>query len=199
MSYETDMTIEYYDKNTEEYFESTSTVDMSEARNRFLKHIPPDGLILDFGCGSGRDTKAFADAGYNAVALDGSQALCVRAHGLTHQPVICCQFQNYKAVSKFDGIWACASLLHLTEEELLPVLEELEKSLKTGGVLYTSFKYGDFSGERNGRWFTDMTEEKLEQLVSLFADLARVEQWVSADARPERQNEKWLNVIYQKQ
>lgn len=197
MSYKTDMTIEYYNQNAGTYMEDTFGADMSAARERFLKHIPAGGIIMDFGCGSGRDAKAFADAGYNIVALDGSQELCNKAHEVLSQPVICCKFQDYRAMTKFDGVWACASLLHLSEEELTPVLLELTKSLKPGGVLYMSFKNGEFAGERNGRWFTDMTEEQLDELMDQFQSLTLMVQWITEDVREDR-NEKWINSIYKK-
>lgn len=195
MSYETDMTIEYYNQNAGTYVEDTFGADMGAARERFLKHVPAGGTIMDFGCGSGRDAKAFADAGYNVVALDGSQELCNKAHEVLNQPVICCKFQDYRAMTKFDGVWACASLLHLSEEELTPVLHELTKSLKPGGVLYMSFKYGEFAGERNGRWFTDATEEGLSELMNSFPSLELLEQWITKDVR-KNSDDTWINSIY---
>ena len=193
MSEKNDMTIEYYNSHAEEYVEDTLEADMSATRERFLAFVPDGGSILDFGCGSGRDAKAFLDAGYQVVALDGSKELCERAHRLTGLPVICCSFQDYWAMTQYDGIWACASLLHLTEDELSPVMEQLVKSLKPGGALYMSFKYGDYSGERNGRWFTDMTEEKLLSLLVCFHQLRLLEQWQTIDVRQDRE-EVWINA-----
>lgn len=197
MSRETDMTIEYYNQHADEYVDDTLYADMSDARNKFLSYVPEGGTILDFGCGSGRDSKAFLNVGYQVVPLDGSPALCDSAQQLLDQPIVCCNFQDYLATTHFDGIWACASLLHLKEDELSPVLAQLIKSLKLGVPLYMSFKYGDYSGERNGRWFTDMTEERMQELMKSFSDLQLVEQWVTADVRPERA-EKWLNSIYRR-
>lgn len=197
MSRKTDMTIEYYNQHADEYVENTVHADMSDARNKFLSYIPEGGTILDFGCGSGRDSKAFFDAGYQVVPLDGSPAMCTSAHQLLDLPVICCGFQNYWAMTQYDGVWACASLLHLNEDELPAVLDQLIKSLKPGAPLYMSFKYGDYSGERNGRWFTDMTEERLQELMDAFSVVQLVEQWVTEDVRPER-TEKWLNCIYKR-
>lgn len=197
MSHETGMTIEYYNQHADEYVDDTLYADMSDARNKFLSYVSEGGTILDFGCGSGRDSKAFLNVGYQVVPLDGSPALCDSAQQLLDQPIVFCNFQDYLAVSQYDGIWACASLLHLKEDELLPVLIQLIKSLKPGAPLYMSFKYGDYSGERNGRWFTDMTEERLQQIMETFSDVQLVEQWVTEDVRPER-TEKWLNSIYKR-
>ena len=193
MSRETDMTIEYYNQHADEYVESTLYADMSDARNKFLSYIPEGGTILDFGCGSGRDSKAFLDAGYKVTALDGSEELCKRAERLLNQPVQCCLFQDYKAEEQFDGIWACATLLHLKKEELESVIEQLVKSLKPDGVLYMSFKYGEFSGERDGRWFTDL--EVLPD--TLYGPLIQ-ETWISLDVREGTKTQKWYNVISKK-
>lgn len=197
MSVSSDLTLDYYNQNADSFVEGTISADMSEVRQQFMKRLPAAGTILDFGCGSGRDAKAFSDAGYIVVALDGSQEICNKAHEVLNQPVICCKFQDYRAMTKFDGVWACASLLHLSEEELTPVLHELTKSLKPGGVLYMSFKYGEFAGERNGRWFTDMTEEQLGELMDQFQSLTLIDQWITEDVREDR-NEKWINSIYKK-
>ena len=195
MSHETGMTIEYYNQHADEYVESTLHADMSEARNKFLAYIPKGGTILDFGCGSGRDSKAFLDAGYQVVPLDGSPALCAYSNQLLALPVVCCKFKDYLAMAKYDGVWACASLLHLKKDELSAVLGQLIKSLNSGAPFYMSFKYGTFSGERNSRWFTDMTEERLKELMAHFSGAQLVEQWVTEDVRPER-TEKWLNSIF---
>lgn len=197
MSHSTDLTLDYYNKKADEFIEGTIEADMSQLRSRFLDYVPCEGIILDFGCGSGRDSKAFLDAGYQVVPLDGSSALCSSVQQLLDQPVICCKFQDYWAMTQYDGIWACASLLHLNEDELPAVLDQLIKSLKPGAPLYISFKYGDYSGERNGRWFTDMTEERLQELMDAFSVVQLVEQWVTEDVRPER-TEKWLNCIYKR-
>ena len=158
-------------------------------------YVPKGGTILDFGCGSGRDSKAFLDAGYQVVPLDGSPALCAYSNQLLALPVVCCKFKDYLAMAKYDGVWACASLLHLKKDELSAVLGQLIKSLNPGAPFYMSFKYGTFSGERNSRWFTDMTEERLKELMAHFSGAQLVEQWVTEDVRPER-TEKWLNSIF---
>ena len=188
-------TLEYYNRNAREFAEGTSGVDFSGIQNRFLSHLPEGALILDFGCGSGRDTRYFLGKGFRVEAADGSEELCRLASVYTGIPVKQMLFQELEETEKYDGIWACASILHLRREELPKVFRKMYRALKPGGILYVSFKYGDFEGERNGRYFTDMTEETAEELLESVPELKIKERWVTGDVRAGRGAEKWLNMI----
>ena len=188
-------TLEYYNRNAWEFPEGTSGVDFSGIQNRFLSHLPEGALILDFGCGSGRDTRYFLGKGFRVEAADGSEELCRLASVYTGIPVKQMLFQELEETEKYDGIWACASILHLRREELPEVFRKMYRALKPGGILYVSFKYGDFEGERNGRYFTDMTEETAEELLESVPELKIKERWVTGDVRAGRGAEKWLNMI----
>jgi SAM-dependent methyltransferase len=171
---------------------------MSETRDRFLRYMPEKACILDFGCGSGRDTKAFLERGYRVDATDGSGELCRSASKFTGIPVKQMLFQELSAKEQYDGIWACSSILHLSSEELPPVLNKMAAALKDKGIIYTSFKYGDFEGMRNGRYFTDLTEESFEDILLSIEDLVTEKLWITSDVRPGRGEEKWLNLILRK-
>ena len=164
----------------------------------FLGKLKKGGYILDFGCGSGRDTKHFLGQGYRVDAIDGSAELCKLASAYTGTEVKKMFFQELAEVDVYDGIWACSSILHLQMEELADVMRRMAIALKDSGIIYTSFKYGIFSGERNGRFFTDMTEETFAGLLSKIEDLKVEEQWITFDVRPKRGEEKWLNLILRK-
>lgn len=187
-------TLGFYDQNSEEFVAGTLVADMEEARSRFLACLAPGDLILDFGCGSGRDTKAFLDAGYRVDATDGSEEMCAKASEYTGIQVRRMLFQELDACDKYDGIWACASILHLPRPELTDVIRRIGKALKTGGVLYASFKYGDYEGIRNGRYFTDFTEDTLKAFWS-FPDLQIFDMWVSRDVREDRKERQWINTL----
>ena len=191
-------TIDYYNRNYDTFVESTRDVDFSEIQNTFMDMLPNKAEILDFGCGSGRDTKCFLDQGYQVEAIDGSVELCRLASEYTGIEVRDMLFQELDVQEKYDGIWACASILHLSRTELFDVLERMSQALKKNGIIYTSFKYGDFEGLRNGRYFTDFTEETFAVLISGIPSLSVEKQWITRDARTERENEKWLNVILKK-
>ena len=192
-------TIEYYNKKAEEYSTGTFLADVSNLRTEFLKYLKPGAYILDFGCGSGRDAKAFSEAGYHIDAIDGSEELCRIASGNTGLLVKCMCFQDLNTKEKYDGIWACASLLHLPRRELADVFVKMETALKTGGYLYVSFKYGNFEGECDSRYFLNLTEDSLKHLTEHCGSLVIEETWITRDVRPGRSEEKWLNAILKKQ
>ena len=184
-------TLAYYNQTAEEFASGTRVLDMSDTRSRFASHLPSGALILDFGCGAGRDTKAFLEAGFRMEATDGSEELCTLASEHTGIVVRKMLFSELDAVDRYDGIWACASILHLPKTELADVLRRIETALKPGGVLYTSFKYGDFEGVRKGRYFTDFTEETLKKFWSQETSMKVFDQWITQDVRPGREEERW--------
>ena len=191
-------TINYYDTNAKEFVEGTLNVDFKATQDKFINKLPAKGYILDFGCGSGRDTKYFLARDFNVDAIDGSIELCKIASEYTNIKVRHMYFNELSIVNKYDGIWACSSILHLSLDDLVDVFKRMSKALKDEGIIYTSFKYGDFSGERNGRFFTDMTEDSFAKLIANVDNLKVEEQWITADVRPQRGNEKWLNLILRK-
>ncbi|WP_370840367.1 class I SAM-dependent methyltransferase [Megamonas funiformis] len=193
-----DKTINYYDTNAKEFVEGTLNVDFKVTQDKFINKLPAKGYILDFGCGSGRDTKYFLAKDFNVDAIDGSIELCKIASEYTNIKVRHMYFNELSIVNKYDGIWACSSILHLSLDDLVDVFKRMSKALKDEGIIYTSFKYGDFSGERNGRFFTDMTEDSFAKLIANVENLKVEEQWITADVRPQRGNEKWLNLILRK-
>lgn len=177
--------------------ENTRDVDFHVMQDEFIEGLPAGAKILDLGCGSGRDTKYFLEHGYRVDAIDGSAELCALASEYTGIPVKCQLFQELDASEVYDGIWACSSLLHLSYGELDEVLYRIEKALKPQGILYMSFKYGVFEGERNGRYFLDFTEEKLEQLLKKHTSLQQLRNFLTEDVRPDRE-ERWLNLFLKK-
>ena len=190
-----EQTLRYYNEGPKAFAAGTVSADMSEARGRFAAHLPRKARILDFGCGSGRDTKAFLEAGYDVEATDGSEELCALASAYTGTRVKRMLFQELDAVGRYDGIWACASLLHLPKTELKDVLTRVAKALRPEGVLYASFKYGTFEGIRDGRYFTCFTEETLKDFWESVKDMPIFDLWITHDMRPGREKEKWMNIL----
>lgn len=192
------MTIEYYDIFAADFIKGTIDADLSHIRGRFLKYLQAGDHILDLGCGSGRDAKAFLDAGYQVTAIDGSKACCKLATAYIGQEVLCRTFKQLSFVEEFGSVWASASLLHVPFDELTEIFSLIDQALKPGGILYASFKYGDFEGKRNGRYFTDLTEARLMTLLKPINSFETVETFVTDDVRCGHDNIKWLNVIVRK-
>ena len=187
----------YYDKNAQEFFDGTFDADMSSHHEKFIKYIPENSHILDAGCGSGRDTLMFKSLGFEVTSIDGSIEMCRLASEYAKTEVLHMQFQEIEFKSIFDGIWASASLLHVPSDEIEMVLTRLKDSLKDSGVLYASFKYGDFEGMRNGRFFNDLTEETAIELFKK-TDFNIIKTWITSDSRKGRENEKWVNILVKK-
>ncbi len=160
-----DKTLQYYNANAKSFTANTFFVDFSQIQQEFLITLPPGAYILDFGCGSGRDTKYFLEHGYKVDAIDGSLELCKLASAHTGIKVRQMLFQELQERERYDGIWACASILHVAKNELPDILQRMYNALKPNGIIYASFKYGEFEGVRNGRYFSDFTEGSFCKMV----------------------------------
>ncbi len=191
-------TLDYYNQNAEEFSKGTVNANMTVTQDRFLALLPEKASILDFGCGTGRDTKYFLSKGFTVFAIDGSKEMCKYASVYTGIEAKHMLFHELNDVITYDGIWACASILHLPYEDLSNVFLKMATALKDNGILYTSFKYGTFEGYRGERYYTDMDEEKLSHFLEKLKLFSIVEEWVSEDVRPGRSDEKWLNILLKK-
>lgn len=208
----TNPTLDYYNKYAVEFSKDTFDVKFTETQDLFLSLLKPNSCILDFGCGSGRDTRYFLQQGYRVEAIDGSKSLCEIAQKNTGIPIRQMLFQDLRESDEYDGIWACSSILHLAKNELTTVMKKMIRALKKNGIIYTSFKYGDFEGERNGRYFTDFTEKSFAEFLEKLkifnentkntedkvSEIAIEKIWITEDVRPGRGDEKWLNLILRK-
>lgn len=155
-------TIDYYNKNAESYYLSTIDADFSEAYDRFLQYVPENGSIIDIGCGSGRDVKAFCDMGYRAIGLDASPELAAEAEKQLGIEVIVGDMAEWIADEPFDGVWCCAALLHLHEEEAERFLRNLQRNVKRGGIIFLSVKDGIETGvDEKGRYMRDYSEDEI--------------------------------------
>jgi SAM-dependent methyltransferase len=189
-------TTAYYDAHAAEFCENTASVDMSELYAPFLAEIPTGGRILDAGCGSGRDSLAFLKAGYEVVSIDASLEMVKATSKLTGKNALLLALDEIEFENEFDGIWACASLLHVSRRDLDSALGRFTRALKPNGVFYLSFKYGDAERVVRGRLFNDLNEPLLESVVAHHPCLELVKLWITDDLRNERRSgQKWLNAI----
>ena len=190
-------TIEYYNQHVKQFVSTTVDVDFKEKQDKFINKLPGKN-VLDFGCGSGRDTKYFLKSGLNVTAIDGSSEMCRAASEYTGILVRKMLFEELNEKDCYDGIWACSSILHLPKKILKRVFFKMADALRSNGIMYTSFKYGNFEGERNERYFTDFTIETFSDFIKEVPEIYIEEKWISTDVRPGRNKEKWLNLILRK-
>ena len=190
-------TNDYYNSNSQTFFESTIQADLSHLYERFLQYVPDQGKILDLGCGSGRDVKAFKDLGYVVDAMDASEELVKLATAHTGIQVRQQRFEDLTEQNGYDAVWACASLLHVEYDKLPDILTKINRALKKNGIFYMSFKLGDHDGQRDGRYFTDMNDDRFNKLNTDQIGFTTVDKWRTRDARPDRDVE-WFNVILKK-
>ena len=186
--------IGYYNQNTDAFIEGTIHADMHEHYNRFLPYLPERAHILDLGCGSGRDSLFFIKQGFSVVSVDGSKEVCKAAAKILNCEVRCLRFDELDYHDEFNGIWACASLLHVPKAEIADIMQKISDATKTNGVLYASFKYGDGETIKGNRLFNNYKENEIDSILQPSGFICK-EYWISNDVRPNRQQEKWLNII----
>src|SRR5262249_18287515 len=159
------------------YAERVLAVRMDALYEPFLALVPAGGHILDAGCGPGRDALTFLQRGYRGTALDAAAAMARPAAGRLSQEGEGRGFQGLEYEQEFDAIWACASLLHVPRRDLDDVFRRCTRALRPGGIWYISFKLGEAEEVREGRWFTDFTEELLGALLARHPLLEVLQVW----------------------
>ena len=191
-------TIDYYNNNAKKYFDSTYDADMSEQYEVFLHYVKRDGKILDFGCGSGRDSLYFKNKGYNVTAIDGSEEMCKLAREYTGLDVRCMDFMDFNDIDCYDGVWACASLVHVNKNNFLEVLKKLRDSLKDSGYMFVALKNG--TGEEvteEGRYYNYLNFSDVEKLAS-DSNLEIVTVYMSKSVNNPNEEKYWNNFVLKK-
>lgn len=191
-------TIDYYNENAKEYFDTTIKADMNKAYELFLENIIQGGYILDFGCGSGRDSKYFFDLGYKVDAIDGSSELCKLASNYTGINVKCMDFNDLNEINKYDGVWACSSIIHVDKKELLNVIDKIYLSLKDKGIFYTCFKNGSGEEINNGRYFNYLTKDEFIELIESSKKFKLLSFYQTNSSTNINEEKLWNNFILEK-
>ena len=187
-------TIDYYNTNAEQYYWSTVDVDFEHLRKKFVSYMPENARIIDLGCGSGRDVKAFCDMGYQTIGLDASEELAKIARNQLGVEVLVADMATWKAETPFDGVWCCASLLHLNENDANQFFDNLKYNLKPEGVLFMSVKEGIQTGlDEKGRLMQNYTETDLRRKIERAGlDIIEMERTVDKLGRDDF---AWLNAF----
>ncbi len=191
-------TLRFYEIHAKEYFDRTVSADLSHLYDRFLSCVRAEGRILDAGCGSGRDLRNFRERGFDVVGIDASSALIKLAQEYSGAPCYTVRLEDIVYKRSFDGIWACASLLHLPKLVLAPVLRRIQEALVPGGVMFASVQMGE--GETltpDGRFYVYYQHEEFLRFIEE-ADFDIEDSWVSEDSLPGRSTIRWINVLARK-
>ena len=185
----------YYESNAERYAAETFSADMSEQYQRFLSLLKKGAKILDVGSGSGRDAFYFQKHGYQVTALEPSKNLGREIRKVFSGEIVCSDIQSYQPTERYDGIWACASLIHLQEEEVLCFFRKIDMYLNDNGIVYASGKSGISTGEvEDGRFFLEFTEQLVEKILMVNKQLQLEQRWYTEDVSGRR-GFRWLNVV----
>lgn len=130
------------------------------------------------------------------TALEPSKNLCREIRKVFSGKIVCSDIQSYQPEQRFDGIWACASLLHLQEKEVLSFFEKINLYLNDNGIIYLSGKNGIPTGEApDGRYFLEFTEALKEKILVTNERIRLNELWYSEDVSG-RKGFRWVNMIF---
>jgi 2-polyprenyl-3-methyl-5-hydroxy-6-metoxy-1,4-benzoquinol methylase len=189
------LTIDYYQNNAQKYFDKTVNQPMDRFYKSFLGLIPNGGKILDAGCGSGRDMKAFSSRGYQVVGMESSENLARLAEDYTGQEILVKKFKDIDWVEEFDGVWAMASLLHVAKKDIFFAIDKLLASLKDNGIMFISLKQGEGEFVNCGRFYSYYTEESLREVLETHN--ASILGLFTSERKED--NQKWINVLLRKE
>lgn len=192
-------TLDFYDKNVDFYMERTKKATGALIVNKFHSYVS-SGHILDLGCGYGKLAQAFIGLGLQVTPVDGSISMVEKAKELYNLDVLHQTFDEVDfPANSFDGIWACATLLHHPREKMPEMLDKLHRMAKSNAYFYMCFKYGEGETQREGGpLFYNYREKEVEYLLSQVDGWKVVEMWSSDDPRPEFPSPAWMNVILKK-
>ncbi len=192
---EKDPTIRFYNQNADDYANQTMFLDLADLYAPFREHVP-SGRILDAGCGAGRDTRFFIESGYVVIAFDASTEMVRKCQEYPHAYCIQRQFSEIAFKEEFDGVWACASLHHLSVEDAKSAVTKLSTALKPRGVMFVSVKAGKGNSWKNGRYFQLYDDKGIESLFAHDPRLEILRIWHSTSAGPDGDREiDWINAL----
>lgn len=149
-------TIETYQAVADEYRDrNADRTGVEELVDRFLEAVEgaADGdhaRIADVGCGPGWESATFSDHGHSVVGIDLTPNFLRAARDVA--PTAEFARMDMRSLSlesdSFDGLWSCASFLHVPREDAQPTLAEFHRVLESGGIFLLSVKHGE--GEVDG-------------------------------------------------
>ena len=197
-NYMKNTTIEYFNEKAQKCFDDAFTITERTNQDRFLSYLKPGAHILDFGCGSGRDSRYFIDKGFEVTCTDGSENMAKLAEEYLGIPVHVMEFNDLHDEDAYDGIFASASIMHIEYKEIEELFPKMIRAMKKGGILYVSFKYGDNDGFLGKRYYTYMNEERFARLTEPFTELEVITSGIFGNEHPGQMDFRWLYAILRK-
>ncbi len=191
-------TITYYNTNAQNFYDRTINTDMSHCYKKFLDLLPKKSHILDAGCGSGRDSKYFLHQGHDVTAFDGSTEMVKYATKEIEKQVLHLRFQDLEFKEMFDGVWACASLLHVPYQETKDVYVRIYNALKPGGIFYASYKHGNSYMNSDSRDFYNMDETTILPHFKGLFNVIEIWQTAARNCVAPSPSNTWLNFLVRK-
>jgi len=193
-------TLDYYNKNAKQFYNKTLYGNLQKHYDKFLKHLPKGSYILDFGCGSGRDSKYFIENGYKVRSIDGSIEMCKLASKYIGQNVECIKFDELNDKNVYDGIWACSSILHVEKENLINIINKMLDAIKDYGVIFTSFRIGSGYKIEDGRYYNYLTKNELQEIVNRVDKDVKIIDYFETlpSVKGSKDNIVWGNYILKK-
>lgn len=187
-----DITLRFYSRNAEAY---TARNRKPDARlEKFMRLLPPEGKVLELGCGSGHDSERMIAHGFDVTPTDGTPEIAEAAERRLGRPVPVLLFEDIASGETYDGIWASACLLHVHRDRLSVVLGKIRSALKPGGLFFASYKSGDAEGrDRFDRYFNYPTEGWLRTAYGDAWQSIHMER--SIDNGYDKESARWLNVF----
>ena len=193
-------TIKTYNEVAEKYFEiNQSIAPIKDVLDLFIKNVDGD-KILDVGCGHGRDAKYLSESGFDVVGIDLSCKLLEIARRNAVKPGFC--MLDMRKLSflddSFDGVWACASLLHIPKKEAETTLRELHRVLRPRGLIYVSLKEGRGESFVKSQQYWDKERfyafYSMKELRRLFED-SGFETIEDLTEKSNGRNTTWINIF----
>ncbi|MEQ1755825.1 MAG: class I SAM-dependent methyltransferase [Micropepsaceae bacterium] len=190
-----EQTLLFYANESAAYAARSEAIGISKSLNALLTILPSGAEVLDLGCGTGRDTLAIRDAGFSVTAIDGSAEMAREAEKRVGLPVRVLLFEDLDYENQFDGIWACASLLHVPRAGLADVLARVHRALKPGGTVVASFKSGGAEGRDSlGRYYNYLNRDEAEALFLAAGRWAKLELKTGSGTGYDGTETGWIEV-----
>ena len=157
-----DETLRFYTDNAATYARHR-TSPSGKRLDSFLESLPAGARVLELGCGNGMDAAHMLERGFDIDATDGTPELIVEARKRVGGRARVLRFEHLEAVAEYDGVWACASLLHVAAATLPHILQRIHRALRPGGVFVASYKGGNGEGrDAMGRYYNYPSTDALE-------------------------------------